>query len=282
MHKRAGFFGVAAMAAAALAGCGGGSSNSNNNQINNPDTLGLTTTNQFVVFDRNDPTRISSTSNITGLAGGETLVAFDVRPSNQDLYALSDAGRLYRVNRNSGAATAIGGTFAIPLNGTSFGFDFNPVADLLRIVSNTGQNFRVDPDTGEVVDSNPGTAGVQGDADLQYAPGDSGAGLTPNIVSIAYTNSVSGAGSTELFGIDASRNVLVRINVPAGTLTTIGPLGVNVGNIGGLDIKGTSGTAFAVSIAGGQARLLQIDLTTGAAIDLGVFPNNNIQSIATL
>ena len=37
-----------------------------------------------------------------------------------------------------------------PLNGTGFGFAFDPVADRIRVVSDSEQNLRINPDTGTV------------------------------------------------------------------------------------------------------------------------------------
>ena len=40
--------------------------------------------------------------------------------------------------------------FTPALSGTAFGFDFNPTVDRIRVVSDTGQNLRLNPDTGAV------------------------------------------------------------------------------------------------------------------------------------
>ena len=59
-------------------------------------------------------------------------------------------GALYALDPESGQATfvatlvAAGTTTPITLQGTRFGFDFNP-ADALRIVSDTGQSLRAVP-----------------------------------------------------------------------------------------------------------------------------------------
>ncbi len=37
------------------------------------------------------------------------------------------------------------------LSGTEFGIDFNPLADRLRVVSDTGQNLRIDVDSGATI-----------------------------------------------------------------------------------------------------------------------------------
>ena len=68
--------------------------------------------------------------------------------------------------------------------GTSFGFDFNPAVDRIRIVSNTGQNLRFNP--------NDGVVNVDGNLN----PG------TPSISAAAYTNNFAGTATTSLFAID--------------------------------------------------------------------------------
>ena len=54
--------------------------------------------------------------------------------------------RLYTINVSSGVATAVGrGPFSTALSGTEFRFNFNPLADPVRIVSNTGKGLRLNP-----------------------------------------------------------------------------------------------------------------------------------------
>jgi hypothetical protein len=49
------------------------------------------------------------------------------------------------------------------------------------VVSNTGQNLRLHPDTGAVVDSNMTLDGVQTDGKLTYAAGDTDVGRSPSL-----------------------------------------------------------------------------------------------------
>src|SRR5829696_2327008 len=94
---------------------------------------------------------------VTGLQAGETLVGIDVRPGTTTLYGVGSSNRMYTVNPVTGAATQVGaGTFSTALSGTYFGMGFNPVVDRVdlvdrnrvRLVSDTEQNLRLDPDTG--------------------------------------------------------------------------------------------------------------------------------------
>jgi len=141
-------------------------------------------------------------------------------------------------------ATAVGtAPFAPPLDGGSFGFDFNPTVDRIRVVSLTRQNLRLN--------QNDGTATLDGR--LAYAPTDAAAAATPIVVGSAYTNPVAGATATQLFGIDVGRNSLVLQNPPnPGTLATVGALGVNATSPVGFDITPANGTAYA-TFRGGHA-----------------------------
>jgi hypothetical protein len=163
------------------------------------DIWAISTTNTLLRFDSSSPGTIVSSVAVTGLQVGEQILAIDFRPLNGQLYGLGSTSRLYTINRTTGAATQVGsGTFSTPLSGTSFGFDFNPVADRIRVVSDAEQNLRLNPDTGTVAaaDSNLNPAG--------------------SVVAAAYTNSFPGATSTTLYGIDSASDMLVLIGGPSG------------------------------------------------------------------
>jgi hypothetical protein len=229
--------------------------------------LASTTTNNLVMFDSATPGTIISSVAVSGLQTGEVLLGIERRPSDGFLYGLGSTSRLYTINASTGVATAINGApFSPALTGTSFGFDFNPVTDRIRVVSTDTTNFRLNPNTGLV-------AGT--DTPLAYAAGDSGAGLAPRVVGLAYTNNSSGAAVTTLFGIDSSRNVLVMQGGPNGSpspngglLTTIGAgLGVDTSDLVAFDISGLSGIAYAslTPPTGGASQLFTIELATGGA-----------------
>ena len=55
----------------------------------------------------------------------------------------------------------VASTALVALAGTAFGVDFNPRADLLRIVSNTGQNLRVNLQAGRIIADVAREAGFQ-------------------------------------------------------------------------------------------------------------------------
>lgn len=176
---------------------------------------GLTRSGKLVVVDRDRPNRVHDTLMITGLADGEQLVGIDVRPANGLLYGVGSKNQVYTIDVATGVATAVGTPLSPGLDGNVFGVDFNPVADRLRIVSNTGQNLRVNPDT----------AAVTVDGSLAFAAGDANAGAPAHVAAAAYTNSVAGATSTTLYTIDVGLGIVATQNPPNdGTLNTVGRL----------------------------------------------------------
>jgi hypothetical protein len=216
--------------------------------------------NELVIFNPMNPMPV--TKPITGMATAETVLGLDFRPVNGQLYALGSTSRLYTINASSGAATAVGtAVLTTLLSGTDFGFDFNPTVDRIRVVSNTGQNLRLNPDNGAV-------AAVDG----VLSPG------TPSVSAAAYTNNFAGASTTVLYDIDTQSNRLFKQDPPnMGTLVEVGALGVSVSSANGFDIGSTSGTAYALLTAGGVTKVYTINLNTGAAT-AGATVNGNFRA----
>lgn len=251
--------------------------------------------NNLVRFDSATPGTIVHSKALLGLAGGEIIVALDARPKDGKIYALSNASKLYLIDPDpvTGNVTQVGtGTFDIALNGSAFGFDFNPEVDRIRVVSITSQNLRLDPNTGTVVDSDPGTAGTQPDTDLVYAIGDPNEGENPDVVAAAYKNNFVNATTTTLYGIDSTLNILVRqggFDVPpnspspnTGQLFTIGGLGVDPTEVLGFDIETGTGTAYATMVVSGIPQLYTIDLSTGAATLVGNIADGTVVRAMTV
>ena len=230
----------------------------------------ITASNQLVGFDQNSPGQVSSSVPVTGLASGEVLLGIDFRPATGQLYALGSASQVYVVDTATGVATAVGGPFAPALEGTAFGFDFNPTVDRIRVVSDTGQNLRLNPETG-AVGTDPATGAATIDGRLAYASGDANAGAQPGVVGAAYTNNFAGATTTVLYDIDANLGVLATQEPPNdGVLNTVGALGFGTNYLVGFDIAAGDGRALAaLQPSGAPSRLYAIDLSSGAATDLG-------------
>lgn len=235
-------------------------------QVKAVNLTGLTRDNTLVNFDSASPSSANFVQ-VTGVVGN--LLGIDYRPADGQLYGLADSNNIYTIDANTGATT-FASTLDVPLSvGALSGVDFNPVVDRLRVVGSNDTNFRINADTGTtVVDGN-----------LAYATGDVNFGVNPNLTGAAYLNSFLGAPSpagvtpptrtTQLFDIDSNLDVLTLQNPPnAGTLVTIGSLGIDFSPTGGFDIfaDGNGGnTAYAAS----DSVLYTIDLATGAASSLG-------------
>lgn len=250
--------------------------------------VGLTLTNELVRFKSASPGS-SATTAISGLLAGDQLVGIDVRPANNLLYGVatdsgiggagSGIGRVYSIDPFTGvaalAATLVADiTAATPftaVSGQFFGVDFNPVVDRLRVVSDTGQNLRIDIVTGVTLLDTP----------LAYAGSDDNSGTPPMVVASAYTNSSAGAGSTTLFGLDAALSTL-DTQTPAndGTLNTVAIASLSVFADSAFDISGLTGTGYVVLDG---LTLGTIDFTTGDVTEVGLIDTiGSINGLAVL
>lgn len=208
--------------------------------------------NLLLEFRERSPERLTDVRAITGLPAGVTLRGIDFRPATGDLYGVGSDSVVYRVNPTTAIAVAEGPAFAPALRGTSFGVGFNPTVDKIRVVSDAGQNLRLNVDEGTVLS-----------ADRDLNPG------TPQIVAADYTNSAFSAtrpAATQLFAIDAASDQLLLQNPPNdGTLTLGKRLGVDVGPQAGFDIAGAANTGY-LATSTPRTRgtsLYRVDVTTG-------------------
>ncbi|MED5596315.1 DUF4394 domain-containing protein [Janthinobacterium sp. P210006] len=223
------------------------------------DVFVLTASNKLLSFDRATPATIRTTATVTGLQTGENLLGIDFRPADGQLYGVGSTGRIYTLNGVTGAAT-VKATLAADasdttapytaLAGTEFGVDFNPVADRLRIVSNTGQSLRINVDTGATTT----------DGNIN------GGAATTAITAAAYSNSFAGTASTTLFVIDAANATLYTQNPPNnGTLAGAVPLGVAATGVAGFDIDARTNTGYAVMTVAGVRNLYTLNLAAATA-----------------
>src|SRR4051812_41405340 len=104
----------------------------------------------LLAFDTATPA-VTTTTAVTNVAAGETLVGIDFRPQNGHLYGLgvntTGTGTLYDISTRTGRATPVGATGGVATTdglpnpataGTGFAFDFNPAADVIRVVATDG------------------------------------------------------------------------------------------------------------------------------------------------
>lgn len=270
---------------APLLGCGGGGGGSDSPAPAPPaapptgmtpgDTFAITSSNRLVSFNRTAP-GTGSVANITGLRSGETIFGFDLRPGGtpaNQMLAVSSMGGLYTIDPNSGVATLKTTMVAdqtdntdvfMSLTGTRVSIDVNNLVDRLRIVSNSGQNLRVNMDTGETITDPPLTvAGVRSNG----------------ITEVAYTNNFNSACRTTAYYLDTtSDRLLTTADASTGILTAVGPLTVDAAAMAGFDITtvadGTN-NAVATLTVGNATGLYTVNLTTGAATNVGLIGNLN-------
>jgi hypothetical protein len=210
---------------------------------------------QLLRFNSLTPGTLTTVA-ITGVVAGEQLVAIDYRPTTGQLFGIgfdtiaNQTATLYLIDPQGKAgtttATVVGTagsiqfqdgagtpvTFPVP-NLTDFGFDFNPTVDRIRIVTSTGLNFRVDPNTGLPVDGDLGgpagsVANVNTDGDIN--------GPTTTVDGTAYTNSFpqfAASKVTTQYTIDIITDKLYIQNPPnSGTQT----LGIPITDLNGVPL----------------------------------------------
>ncbi|WP_212760913.1 DUF4394 domain-containing protein [Telluria aromaticivorans] len=237
--------------------------------------VGLTTDMQLVCFREKRPDNARAIGTISGLMRGDMLVGIDYRVQDGALYGVSRSGGVYRINAANAVATRVS-TLTVALEGNSFGVDFNPAADRLRIVSDTGQNLRHNINMGGVTIA---------DDPLDYPPATPANAIGPNALMVtgsAYTNNdLSATTATTLYALDTMQDQVALQSPPNdGTLAATGKLGVDTGAETGFDIYSRVRDGVTVEVqalaslagADGKSSLYSVALPTGKASLRGMFP----------
>jgi hypothetical protein len=198
-------------------------------------------------------------------------VGIDFRVQDAQLYGLGNGGGVYTLNVTTAQATFVN-ALTVPLAGTFFGVDFNPAANALRIISDTGQNLRF-PFAG------PLAGQTQTDGLLNY-PGPPLVSPATGISGAAYTNNdLDSSTGTTLFNIDTSLNQVVIQSPPnAGILAATGQLTADPDTAVGFDIYtrlqdgvAITNSGFASLVVGGVTSFYRINFVTGKAILIDAF-----------
>jgi hypothetical protein len=236
---------------------------------------GLTDDQRLVTFASDNPTRVRTAGRIRGLAGDRRLVGIDCRVSDSKAYGVGDRGGIYTLSLLDATATKVS-QLTVPLQGRAFDIDFNPAANRLRVISDSGQNLRHNLD--DPIGSPPPGVTVADTAltsppATQPASGISGAAY--------YNNDLDPDTATTLFTLDPSRDqVAIQSPANAGLLAATGTLGVDVeaGSDVGFDIHysqdgaSADGRGLAALKVNGSYRMYRVELLTGRARLLGAFP----------
>jgi hypothetical protein len=200
------------------------------------------------------------------------LLAIALRPADGKLYALTAKGQLVSVDPATAMAREVA-RLDKPLDGAArTTINFNPVVDRLRVVSSSGGNWRIHPDTGAVTV----------DGGLKYAPESAYADAAPMVTAGAYSNHMAGATETALYTLDA-RLGLMNVQMPPndGVQQPRGRLNVPVPARAGFDIlaDGQGGNAGYVVAAG---MLHGLDIKTGQLAPMGRIAGLSAQEIVSI
>ena len=159
----------------------------------------------LISFDKLSPS-VGTVTTITGVTSGETLVGIDFRPGNALLYGLgvnaaANTLTLYVISVQNGAVAAVNSldftSFGIDLPSGGYGFDFNPAVDRIRVTTDTGLNFRLNPNNGAL-------SGINS----MIAAGN-------EVTGVAYTNNQPGLfGVTTLYALDSNNNSSISRILP--------------------------------------------------------------------
>ncbi|MFJ3586762.1 DUF4394 domain-containing protein [Streptomyces sp. NPDC090127] len=231
--------------------------------------VGLTGDQRLVEFDVRKPSRAWSLGRVSGLSGDTKLVGIDFRVQDEKLYGVGDKGGVYALSTENARAVKVS-QLTVALAGTAFGVDFNPAANRLRVISNTGQNLRHNIDDPAA----PRTTTVDGTLTNPTTPPSTALGVT----GAAYTNNdLNAATATTLFDLDTMADrVSPQSPANAGTLAPTGSLGVDAALDAGFDVYHHPATGmnhgFAAIRDGGAYRLYAVDVLTGKATAKGAFP----------
>lgn len=230
----------------------------------------VTEAHELIKFNAGQPRRILERRPLVGLQPGEQVLGADFRVARGVLFALTSHGRVLTLQTASGQATPVGAIPAASLPEGRYGVDFNPAADRIRVVHESGLNLRLHPDTGALLATDP---------PLAYAPSDPAAGRTPRVTGAAYTYNKRDEKLTTNFAIDLATGHLVRqgsaegtqpvVSPNTGQLFTVGPLGTGPLDDVAFDIADLNNAALVAARQGPRTRLHLVDLASGRATLLG-------------
>lgn len=259
-------------------GGGGCESGDESRRSSSLQVVGLTDDQRLICFNENNPGEARNLGTVSGLMSGDVLVGIDFRVQDKKLYGVSRTGGVYILDTMGAIATKVS-QLTVALEGNSFGVDFNPPADRLRVVSNTGQNLRHNVNGGGV---------TVVDDPLDYPPAAQINSVGPNAIGVtgsAYTNNdLDPSTATSLYALDTNLDQVALQSPPNdGTLAATGKLGIDANASAGFDIYSTVRNGVTVNVqalaslqvANGPIGLYSVSLPTGKASPRGNFSSQN-------
>jgi hypothetical protein len=237
------------------------------------DFYALTASDRLLLFSVYMPGAVLKSVQVTGLQPGEILLALNRGPMDGRIYSVGSSGRFYNIVPATGEATpAPGNPISPPPEGAEFSLARNGLNNQMRLVSDAGQSW--------LINFNPGPPFVSPTAALRYASDDVNAGRNPRVVGLTWAimDGPFESTVTRYYGVDAGSDSLVYEQAPdLGTLHTVGPLGFDAGNLGGLENQtnttfGDSYASLTTPCPGGCASpstLFKVNMQTGRAAPVG-------------
>lgn len=234
--------------------------------------VGLTADQRLVAFRVDKPGSVVPLGKVGGLRGDTKLIGIDYRVQNNKLYGVGDRGGIYTIREVGAKATKVS-QLTVALRGKAYGVDFNPAANRLRVISDTGQNLRHNLDDAQGAPA-AGTTAVDGTLTNPPVPPATTGATAQGVTGAAYTNNdLDATTATTLFDLDTAQDqVSVQSPANAGNLAPTGKLGVDVPPDSGFDIYSSAKSGVNAGYAVTGTRVFGVNLLTGKASSVGSFP----------
>lgn len=238
--------------------------------------MGATSDGLLITFNASTPDQLIHKVALTGLIDGEQIAAMDFEPKRPALYALTNIGRVMRIDTTTGQVSSAGANLKLAGAG-HWTMDVSSSGRSLRVIHEEGTILRVklDPATGQAAEA------VRGPV-LGYPADDLLASIKPRIVALAYTRATDAEPGLPL-AVDAATSFLVQqgrsitataddVVADEHQLHSIGPLGIDRFDDAAMDIDDLSSAAYLVTTRTGlpQTKLYELNISSGQARLIGV------------